>query len=437
MRETDNFRPGQPRPFGVGALEQTVRRGLAQVAEAVPAMRGDLAGRAIAQVRRIRRWQTVGGVLTVAVATLVAGGGAAALRDHSTGTLAISPGLLDTPESATPTGEPDLVAEGVIPSLAPMAAVRQPVDVLAGKTLFTVTGARIDVTAVGEVSAGYRTDGGWLLVGGTVTPTSPPPGGAAVRQSLWYASASGAPRLLRDGVQGVVVDPTGSRVAWRDTTQLTSVPVADGVLGQPVRTKVAADVVPVGFLGRAVRLARNQTGVGLVGQDLWDPAAGTYAPAWNNDAAAVYGVLPGGHSLVGQVIANSASKERCLALLSADHLKATKTACGLRLTPQARGWVSPGGRWLVAEAGTGGNAESVLIDLSTVFAGPPHVVSVDVSPTGAAAWEDADTMVRGIGGVLHRLRLDVLWDGANGIDEIAVAGVRTDAKLLVLARPTG
>jgi hypothetical protein len=300
-----------------------------------------------------------------------------------------------------------------------MAAVHLPVDVIADGVLLTAKGGQVNVTRVGEVSAGYRAEGGWLLVSSSTSKRG-------TEQRLWFASPTAAPReLLSGGAEAVVVDPAGARVAWRTESRVSTAAFVAGKLVQRTDTAAPSDAVPVGFAGEAVRLARSTAGGDLVGQDVWYPERGSYTSTWNNDAVGVYGSLPDGTTLVGQVTGKDGGKDRCLALFDLPSLTATKAACGLGLTADAQGWVSPGGRWLVAEAAAGTGTQAVLIDLTVVFGGATRTVPVGPPPTGGAAWEDPNTVVRAARGALQRLRLDRLWIGAaGGLEDIPIAGVR-------------
>jgi hypothetical protein len=275
---------------------------------------------------------------------------------------------------------------------------------------------------------------------------------------LWYASATAKPRRLLDVGDGTIaVDPMGDRIAWRNGSMLTTARVVDGALERPAETAVPAGVEPEGFIGDSVRVANRQTGR----QTTWYPGDRYFAPDWRSEVAGVYGALPDGYTLIGltrpenqdaeddaaDVVealdgagagvpgTHDAAAERCLARFDAASLRATKIVCGLHLTPEARGWVSPGGRWLVAEVAIGGGTRAALIDLSAVFAGDTRTVPVAGAPTGGAAWENPDTVVRASQGALQRLRLDRLWAGkAGGVENLVLAGVHAGAAVIVVTR---
>jgi hypothetical protein len=229
--------------------------------------------------------------------------------------------------------------------------------------------------------------------------------------------------------------------------------VVDGALEQPAQVDAPTDAEPAGFIGDSVRVANRQTDA----QVAWYPGDRYFEPDWRSEVAGVYGALPDGYTVIGlarpeeqdpeQIISaldgagtgvpgtSDATAERCLARFDAASLRASKVVCGLHLTPDARGWVSPGGRWLVAEVAVRGGTRAALIDLSAVFAGDTRTVPFAGPPTGGAAWEDPDTVVRATQGALQRLRLDRLWDGkAGGIEDLVVAGVRSGAAVIVVGR---
>jgi hypothetical protein len=111
----------------------------------------------------------------------------------------------------------------------------------------------------------------------------------------------------------------------------------------------------------------------------------------------------------------------CLALLDAlADLAVLEQRCDVPLIEGAVGWVSPDGRWLVAERTA---AESVLIDVSSVFGGDKPAVAEGPRPNGPGAWTDGDTVVYGANGYLARLRLDRAAAGEPGaLERITVRG---------------
>lgn len=390
----------------MGALERAVRESLTRASALSPAPPPDPAGGAIRRGQRIRRRQSVTGLVAVVAMTMLAVSAVAAVREGATGNWGLGPG---------PTGH-------ALPSASPARLVVPPVDVVVGDMLRTADGDRIDLSGAGEVTGAVRAAGGFLVVAG-----------GAASQTVWFAHASDAPQRLVEAEAAVVDAAGGGRVAWRDGDRLATAAVTEGRLGEKAESVAPLAVVPVGFAGSGVRLARISSGA-RVGQDLWFPSSGPYVPTWENPVLAVYGALPDGRTLVGQVAGPGG--ERCLALLDVTAgLRATSTACGLGLTSDALGWVSPAGRWLVAEVSAGSGAEAALIDLTAVFGADPRTVRVGAPPHGGAAWENSDTVVRAVGGALQRLRLDRLWSGlSGGTEELALADVPPGVTLLVVNR---
>lgn len=415
----DNFPRGRSRPFDVDSLEDRVRRSLARAAEEVTP-RSEFAERAIRRGRRVRRRQAAVGLLTVVMATALAGGGAALVRGPWDG-----PPVLDTsvpdlsgPDLARPTPSP----EPAVSSTPHTPTV--PVDLVMDNSLLRANGGRIDLTGVGRVSESYATGGGWLIIAASPTSTG--------TESLWYAGPDGVPRHLLDADTGaVVVAPDGTRVAWRHSSGLFVADLDRGALVQPARVAPWTDAVPVGFAGDAVRLRSGTT------EELWSPSPNTEGTRRPTEAVTVYGPLSDGR-FVGQAIhATEGGEEHCLARFDAE-LRVDRTVCGLGLTPGGVGWVSPGGRWLLAEVSAEGGTRAALIDLTAVFAersGQPRTVQIEGAPAGGAAWESEDTVVRSTRGTLERLRLDRLWEGQpGGIEVLPLGGGSQRRDVIVVTR---
>lgn len=396
-------------------LEQAVRDSLARAAATMPALTADPAGRAIRRGRRVRHRQTFVGALAVITTTALASGALSAVHNGAVGTWGMGP-------PPPPTG--DVTATASVGRTVP------PVDIVVGDVLRTAVGTNINLTGLGTVTAGFRAGAGWLLLTGDGTRTL----------SASFASDSAPLRALVSGpdIRAVTVDESGGRIAWQAGTSLSIAAVDAGQLGTPVQTQVAPEVVPVGFVGGGVRLARLEPSGRISGQDVWFPQRGPYTARWDNQVTGVYGALPDGLTMVGQVPASDNPRERCLALLdvSTSPMQVTKRACGLGLTTDARGWISPAGRWLVAEVSTGASEpEAALIDLNAVFGSEPRTVRVGSAPRGGAAWENPDTVVRASGAALQRLRLDRLWAGlSGGTEELALADVPDGVTLVVIGQ---
>lgn len=401
----DNFQPAHPRPFDVDSLEDRLRRSFADTAAEVTP-RSEFAERAIRRGRRIRRGRTTAGLLAVIATTALTGAGAAIMRGQPGGT----PVVLDTsvPELPAPDPTPSLSPSAVSPSLAPSSV---PVDLVLANTLLLANGGRIDLTGIGRITEGYATDDGWLIRASSPDSTA--------TESLWYASpVGGVPKRLLDADAGAVaVAPDGTRVAWRDAAGLFVADLDEGALVQPAHVAPWTDAVPVGFTGDAVRLRSAGT------EELWSPEPDAEGSRRPTEASQVYGALPDGRSVGLTVRATDGGEEYCLAMLDAD-LRADRTVCGLDLIPGGTGWVSPGGRWLVAEVSTASGTRGALIDLTAIFAErQPRTVPIEGAPAGGAAWEDEDTVVRALRGSLERLHLDRLWAGqAGGIQVLSLGG---------------
>lgn len=426
MRRTAARRPA-------AQLEHVLRVSLVRAADEGRSPARDIGGTAIRRGRRLYRGHTVGAAVVLTLITMLAGGGLAVWwPDEPTGRgLTIGPGPLPS-VSVTSTVDLEPVEGGpVLTSPLPtehLAVVRQPVDVITGTMLRDRAGGQVDLTAVGTVVGGYRTDGGWLVAGAA----------AEGAETLWYASAADPPRLLLDGdVRELTVAAGGDRVAWRTGGGLAVAEVRAGALAARQNTAAAPGVVPVGFAGAAVRLSRTNDRAGVqeaavTGTDLWLPANGPYRPAWRADVLAGYAALGGGQTIVGQV--RGPDGERCLALLDAATMRTRERACGLRLTARTQAaWLSPGERWLVVEVTGSSGVAAAVVDLSTVFTSP-RVVPVGPPPQGNAAWEDDNTVIRAVGGTLLRLRLDRIVAGrSGGSEEIALPALASLTSMLVVA----
>jgi hypothetical protein len=415
----------------VDALRST----LVEAADTGRAPVEDLGGTAIRRGRRLYRGHTAVAALVLAVVTMVAGGGLALWFSNEPPGRGFTVG----PAPVRPVPDWSTVDDGIAPpevgpapdgplATVPMTSVRLPVDVIVGAELRDTGGRRVNLSAAGTVTAGYRTEGGWLVVGA----------GSSGSSTLWFAATNRPPRRLLSGdVHDVTVDRDGMRVAWRSTGRLSVATVRKGALASILHTMSDGTVTPVGFAGAGVRLSRmNTAGVGVdeaavTGTDVWFPDLGDYQPAaWDVEVLASYGALPGGRTLVGQV--RGPEGERCLALLDTATLSATKRACGLRLTARTHAWLSPAGRWLVVEVTAKSGVQAAVVDLATVFT-TGHVVAAGPAPQDGAAWQDDNTVVRAYAGSLYRLRLDWIAGGrSGGTERIPLPGLTADSALLVV-----
>lgn len=422
----DNLSPFPKRPNGVDRLEDALRDSFAYAVGSGLSPGRDLAEVAICRGRRRVRRQALGSTAALTAVALLVSGGVALLGPPAGQSMLTGPVEVVHPTTAATADEVNadtLMAPGPTPMTEQMSVADLPVDVIADHVLLAREGVRIELSPVGTPTTGYRLAGGYLIV------SAAPAGG----NSLWFASAAASPRRLLGGdLRAVVVDAGSARVSWREADQVGVARVEAGQLVGAQRSKIISDAQPVGFLGPAVRLARVAGDGHHVGQDSWLPDRAGYTPSWDHDALAVYGGLPDGRTLVGQVAGSKA--ERCLALLDAATLQATRMACGLALTPQARGWLSPGGRWLIAEVKGAAGPEAALVDLLSVFTGQMRTVTLGAAPYGGVVWEDDHTLVRALRSTLQRLRLDRLWAGqSGGTEEFPVPGAPPGARVLVVA----
>ncbi|MEV4759014.1 hypothetical protein AB0J86_28505 [Micromonospora sp. NPDC049559] len=366
-------------------LERALRESLARQAGAPRPAVADPAGTALRRARRIHRRRTVMGAAVVALAIVGISAGVAQLggASHQPGPTVVvigdppGPGLAhtvsNTPVADSSDGPPQL-------------------DLVVAENLNVADGESIDLSGIGTVAAVQRSTGGWLVVGESSR------GGS----DLWFVAVGQPPRELLPGVDALALGPDGQRVAWRAGARLFAAAIRDGALGPRVETGAPARGVPVGFVGVAVLLRLNQKPTGLDAYDLWWPNREPYREDWTAEPVGVYGTLPDGQTVVGQIAAGPSARP-CLALLDASRrLAPIRTECTLGLSSGGPGAVSPDGRWLVANGRPGGRADratasaageqALVVDLRTVFdraaakpAGPRLV--------GGTVWTDTDTLV--------------------------------------------
>lgn len=381
-----------------------------------------LADAAIHRARAVRRRRAGAGLLAV---VLVLAGAVTAIRSASFGADP-APGVAAPEREPFPAvGQSVPAGQATVPAplvstgrpYAPDAAL--PVDVVVANRLVTVAGQAADLSGVGHITEAYRLASGWLLVSE-----------ASTGESVWFFDGVAAARPLLTDVAGVRVAADGSRVAWTDRTR-AYVASLDGQGGLVVagETRVPDGAVPTAFIGAGVLLARRPA------EQLW----GAYAVWWPGRpltgqwrvASGVYGGLADGRTVVAQ-LPGPRDRPACLALLDAHAgLKVLKQECDLAMTPGAVGWLSPDGRWLVAESTPD---ESLLVDIADLFGHDEHTVGTGPRPTGPGVWTDTRTVVYGGDGHLARLRLDLLAAGQpHAVERIEVDG-GSDAT--VLAVPT-
>jgi hypothetical protein len=416
-----------PRSLGVtsGDLERALRDCLSRRAALTPPSADRLADAAVRQARVTRRRQAGAGALAVVVFAAVAG--VALVRfgpsPEPSGPefVAVDPPPGDTvattpPPTEEPSPESATLASSVDRDV--MAERSLPVDVVVDGGLVTAGGARIDLGTVGGVAGAYRVGEGWLVLG---------------QGSLWYAVGDTAPRQLLTGVDAVVVAPGGDRVAWREGVRLRLAAVNKGRLIPAGEVAAPDGAEPIAFVGKGVLLARHSGDSVVASYAVWWPGrSGTPPQRWRSSTG-VYGTLPDGRTVVAQ-IPGTTEKQPCLALLDAlAGLTVLDRACDLPLTAGAVGWLSPDGRWLVAE---GAVDASVLIDVSRAFGDREPAIDAGPGPYGPGAWTDDRTVVHGGPGYLVRLRLDRAAAGrADAVEKIPVRG--GDEPVLAVPRLAG
>lgn len=423
MGDPDNLGPGPTRPMGVASddLERALRETLSRAADPTHAVgRPDPAGRAIGKGRRIsRRRSAVGTVMVVAATALATAGvvqfrpddqryaGPAWIEDPPPEILQSLPAIAPTTAVPVPSGTFDSDK---------MSATSVPVDVVVATQLRTTGGTAITLPQVGTVTQAHEATKGWLVVG------MPPSGGA----TLWYVAADGSSVQVLPAVDAVALAPDGRRVAWRDSARLFSAFVEQGTLKGATQVSAPEEGLPVSFVGDGVVMQRTGAGVQQGAFDVWWPRRGTYTPVWKPGTAEIYGPLPDGRTVVGQVSAETGDRP-CLALLDATKaLTVVKTACALQLNPRGAGTVSPDGRWLVA----GGAGRARLVDLRVAFnGGKPSAADAGPELTDQAAWASGNTLVHiSRGGDLVRVKAG----REPEVEEIPVPGADTDDRVLVV-----
>jgi hypothetical protein len=408
-----------------GELETALRECLArQAARSGAAV--DRADAVVHRVRRVRRRRAGAGALSLLLVTSATVVGVVRLADMGTerpyGPAFVGQGP-DQPVASETTPSPagqyatDPVALSGSVAQEPMAkSGSPPVDLVVAGTLRTSTGESISLSAVGAIAEAYRVAEGWLVLGAQ-----------AGHASLWYVAGGGQPRQLLSGVDRLAIASDGRHVAWRAASSLYVGSVAEGEVRRAGETPATGDAVPVGFVGTGVLVTTRAGGR----YDVWWPDRGRYVPNWRDLPSGVYGALPDGRTVVAQVPGGSAAQP-CLALLDATAaLAVRKRACDVPLNPGAVGWLSPDGRWLVAE---GAVDAAVLVDLADAFGDRRPAVDAGPGPYGPAVWVDARTLVHaGPGRQLVRLHLDRLAAGqGGGVERIPVADVEVASEPIIV-----
>jgi hypothetical protein len=402
-------------------LERALRETLSRAADPAQAVGAhDPGSQAIRKGRRISRRRSVVGTVLLVAATAVATVGVVQLNPGERRYQ--GPAWVADPDpeinQSLPAVEPTTAVPAPLGTLDsdPMSAVDVPVDLVVSTQLRTSSGTAITLPQIGTVTRAHQTSKGWLVVG------VPPAGGA----TLWYVAPDGSSVQVLPAVDAVAVAPDGRRIAWRDSARLFSAIVEQGTLKDATQTAAPLEGRPVSFVGQGVLMERSASGAGRTGFDVWWPShRSLYTPAWRSGTSEIYGPLPDGRTVVGQVSAEAGDRP-CLALLDAvNALTVLKTACALQLNPRGAGTVSPDGHWLVAV----GAGRARLVDLRVAFDGKPSAADAGPALTDQAAWASGDTLV-------HVSREGDLMRVKAGkkpkVEEVPVPGADTNDRLLVV-----
>ncbi|MET8359973.1 hypothetical protein [Micromonospora sp. NPDC005171] len=383
----DNLTDGPRRSYQVrpDELEGAVRETLSHRVALARPLSVDPAGQAIRRANRIRRRRTaVGLALAAATTVLLSAGmaqfGAETRRDGSPIVVIGDP---------DPTNRPLPTAS--IPGPAPSPETST--ALLVSETLVNPDGRRLVLPDVGpaERVQPLPSGGGWLVVGAPST----------AGRSLWVVQDDGLVQVLLAGAGAIVLAPDSLQVAWRDGGDLLVAGVVGTQLIGAVRTPVPATAEPVRFVADSVLVRLDPASAG---HTLWRPGAGPLPETIEQKSLNVYGRLPDGR-LVAQVTTTDPART-CLAVLAPTrHLDPVRTGCGPDLSRDGIGGVSPDGRWLLVNGGTGKAGRSLLVDLqrlgpgvSAVAAGPPM--------TGAVVWSN-ETQAAYLDGAGKLVRVDV------------------------------
>ena len=402
-------------------LERTLRETLSRAADPAQAVGGpDPGGRAIQKGRRISRRRSVVGTVLLVAATAAATAGVVQLNPGERRSQ--GPSWVADPDpqvnQSLPAVEPTTAVPAPLGTLDsdPMSAVDVPVDLVVSTQLRTSTGTAITLPQIGTVTRAHETNKGWLVVG------VPPAGGA----TLWYVAPDGSAIQVLPSVDAVAVAPDGRRVAWRDSSRLFSAIVDQGTLKNATQTAAPSEGLPVSFVGQGVLMERSTTGASRAGFDVWWPRHGAlYTPTWKAGTSEIYGPLPDGRTVVGQVSAEVGDRP-CLALLDAvNALTVLKTSCALQLNARGAGTVSPDGHWLVAD----GDGRARLVDLRVAFGGKASAADAGPPLSDQSAWASGDTLVHvSRDGDLMRVRAGKKPE----VEQVPVPGADTNDRLLVV-----
>jgi hypothetical protein len=423
MGEPDNQGPPPTRPLGVASedLERALRETLSRAAQPTHGVGGpDPAGHAIRKGRRVNRRRSVVGIALVAAATAAATAGVVQLSPDDR--RYAGPAWVEDPPPQVNQSLPAVEPTTAVPAPSGsfdrdrLSATDVPVDLVVATQLRTTSGTAIALPPVGTVAQAHEATNGWLVVG------VPPSGGA----TLWYVGPDGSSIQVLPAVDAVALAPDGRRVAWRDSARLFSAIIDRGQVKDATQTSAPAQGRPVSFVGQGVVMERAASGAEQAGFDVWWPRRGKqYTPAWKAGATEIYGPLPDGRTVVGQVSAETGDRP-CLALLDAvNALTVLKTACALQLNPRGTGTVSPDGHWLAAD----GVGRARLVDLRVAFDGKATAIDAGPELSDQAAWASGNTLVHVS---RHGDLIRVKAGREPEVAEVPVPGADTSDRVLVV-----
>lgn len=380
---SDNLSPSGRRSYDVtpDELETALREMFARQSARLT-VSADPVQKVLRRARRIQRRRTVVGTAAGAMVVVAATALAVQLPSHDASQSRSA--FVSAPWNASTTAP---ILGVVVDTDQPSRPVTPPpVDLVVAGTLHTTDGQVVDLSGIGDVVAATQAGDTWLVV------TADASGGGG----LWLVGDGTNPQMLLSSVDEVVLAPDGRRVAWRRDSQVFIASVNADRLGVTTSSAVPADVRLLRFLGPGLLL--NRVG-GAGGYDVWWPHRGLYQASWAETVTAVYGLMPDGRTVVGQ-IRSEANGQRCLALLDAEQgLSPVRTACSALLAVGEIGSVSPDGRWLVV---SGDHAtptpyargrHALVIDLTTAFGEQPFAMPLEFPLNGDVAWIGMDTLV--------------------------------------------
>ena len=192
-----------------------------------------------------------------------------------------------------------------------------------------------------------------------------------------------------------VVSADGTRIAWAAGGSVHTGQITTGGLTGIVNSPAPGDTWPLTWVGTRVILGHTYApgccGYNKAEYDVWDPAAGNFAPHWTRDISPIYGPVPTGVDLFA-VKSTDSTGTGCLAPPDAvKDLSATTTICGLGLHyGSLMSAVSPDGRHIV-DLDFDSGSTMIMVDLTTVTETKAslHTCSGDQP----LAWEDSTTAV--------------------------------------------